>query len=136
MAKFDEEAWWRRMAEEIAADAARDDVNAQSDAELKRELTDMFGTSDYDAIVRSIGKGEGFSDDDIKAMQKAAKLAKKELERGNVDKAEQIVMSNRGLKEVRKRSNDKGCAVLGLLGLGSVTLSVWGLIEVGASIFG
>lgn len=136
MAKFDEEAWRRKLAREIAEDAAQEDVDAQDDAQLKRELTDMFGTSDYDKIIKAVGQAEGFSADEIAAMQKAGRLARKELRRGNVDKAEKIVMSNRGLKEVRKSKKDKGCAVLGLLGLGSVVLSIWGLIEAGARLLG
>lgn len=128
MAKFNPDDWEKRMrsemADEIAGEAAAAARAAQDDAQLRKELVDMFGGADYDAIVRAVGASEGYSAKEIKEMEQAAKLAKKQLKSNHPREAEKIIMSNRGLREVRKRKG-KGCAVIAIL-----------LLAVGGSTFG
>ena len=136
MAKFDEEAWRKRNEREQEEEAARRSMaDYGSDAELRRELTEMFGTSDFDAIVQAVADDSGLSKKDVAAMKDAARRAQRALKKGNVHDAEQLVMGDRGLREVRKRSG-KGCAVIALAMLGSASLSIWGLVEAAGRLLG
>lgn len=138
MAKFDPEEWERRMknemADEIAGEAAAAARAAQDDAQLKKELTEMFGSSDFNAIIKAVGASEGYSDREIKDMQKAAEQAKKKLNSNHPNDAIKIIKANKGLSEVHKRSKSKGCGVIAILlltiGGSSAAAAIYGAAEI------
>ena len=140
MAKFDRKEWERRMknemADEIAGEAAAAARAAQDDAQLKKELTEMFGSSDYDAIIKAVGASEGYSDREIRAMQKAAKRAKEKLNSNHPNDAIEIIKSNKGLNKAHSayKRNKKGCAVITVLlltiGGSSAAAAIYGAAEV------
>lgn len=140
MAKFNPDDWERRMknemADDIAGEAAAAARAAQDDAQLKKELTEMFGSSDYDAIIKAVGAAEGYSASEIRDMQKAAERAKDKLKSNHPNEAIQIIKNNKGLNKahgVFKRKG-KGCAVIAVLlvtiGGSSAAAAIYGAAEV------
>lgn len=139
MAKFDQEEWERRMknemADEIAGEAAAAARAAQDDAQLKKELTEMFGSSDYDAIIKAVGASEGYSDREIRDMQKAAKRAKEKLKSNHPNDAIEIIKSNKGLSKAHSTyKSKKGCGVIAVLllavGGSSAAAAIYGAAEI------
>lgn len=133
----------REAAEEAFVNAANNDpaVAAWLNADLDEGMADIIGMSPSE-LQRELSKNlPGISDKEIADALRDARAAQKALKGGgwlggkpDPKLAERIMMRNGKIIELNKKK--KGCAVLGLIGLGSAVLSVWGLAEIGAAICG
>lgn len=116
-------------AEEIQAQAARDAV---MDRAFEKEAAEIFKLSPGE-IEDLIGNIPKITDADVREAQAAIAKAKRAMKGGNRAKAEKILMSNRGIKEVRAAKKGKGCTVVALLFLGSSVTAIgtlWAAAEV------
>lgn len=119
------------LQEEIEAQAKRD---AKMDKAFDDEFGDLFGMSTKQ-MQEEISKNiPDVSKQEVKEAMAAIAKARKELAKGNQGKAEKILMSNRGIREVQK--GKKGCAVVAVAMIGSATLSLWALVEAGQALLG
>lgn len=148
MAKQDPEEVRKRLmreaAEEALAEAADNDpaVAKWLDDDFDKGMTDLFGGTSPAAYRKALEQAiPGITDKDVEAAQKAIKEARKAAEGGffrspNPQEAERILMSVRGIREVKKQKESKSCFIAALVLLGSASLSVWGLIEAGQALLG
>lgn len=141
MAKFDEEAWKKRIAREIAEEEARagqDYRDRKMDQAFEREffdaLKDATGGMTPEEFRKAISKDipdvtQGEVDEAMKIIAEASRLGKK----GKWKKAK-AKLNNSTVKKVGKAAKKgKGCAVITLfmLAVGGSTLAglVYGAVE-------
>lgn len=141
MAKFDEEAYKKRIAREIAEEEAQERAanDRAVDDSLMFETFELLGmraseVAAYQAAAEEAIKDKINVDDAIRAIKKG----KREYKKGNKAKAEKILKGNSNVAKLRKAAKKKkGCAVVALLMLavGGSTLAgvVYGAVEALAS---
>jgi VIT1/CCC1 family predicted Fe2+/Mn2+ transporter len=122
---------------QVADDAALAE-KLNNDPEFAKDFDESFVkgfTGMEDDIIENFAKEQGYSKDEKEAMRRTVKRARQTakggfLTSGDPAKAEEILMSNRGIREMRKQKSEKSCflAALVLLAfLGStVGAAVWG----------
>lgn len=137
----------RERQEYLKQQAAQEKADAElaarldSDPEFAEQFDDSFERNLKkfdDEFLRSFAKDKGYSKSETQAMLDAAERAKKAMRGGwfserDPVKAEKIIMSNRGMRELKKAKKGKGCAVVGLLFLGSIVTAIgtlWAAAEV------
>jgi len=133
----------REAAEEALAEAADKDpaVAKWLDDDFDQGMTEIMGMSPTQ-LQRELNDAlPGITSAEVREAQKAIRDAKAAAKGGwlsspNPAKAEKILMSNRGIKEVRRKKG-KGCAVIAVLlltiGGSTVAAAIYGAVEIIAS---
>lgn len=138
MAKFDEEEWKKRMAQEVAdeeATKAQNERDGKMDKAFEEEFAQLFGYNAdtlrklLDQAVPEQTKAE--REESLRYM----KNARKAWRAGDKKRAEKLIMGNHGIREVKRKSG-KGCAVIALALVGGVGTMIYGLAEVAGHLFG
>lgn len=133
----------RERAEFLAQQKADEELakKLDNDPDFAKDFDDSFVkgfTGFEDDLLKKIADDKGMSASERRDMERAAERARKAMRGGFLsapkpEEAEKIIMSNRGLREARKRQQGKGCAVVALLFLGSAATAVgtlWAATEV------
>lgn len=138
MAKFDEEAYKKRIAREIAEEEAREMAanDRAVDDSLMFETFELLGMRASEVAAYQAAAEDAIKDKiDIDDAMRAIKKGKREYRRGNKVKAEKILKGNKNVGKIAKaQKKKKGCAVVALLmltlGGGAFGSVVWGVHEV------
>jgi hypothetical protein len=138
MAKFDEEAYKKRIAREIAEEEAREMAanDRAVDDSLMFETFELLGMRASEVAAYQAAAEEAIKDTiNVDDAMRAIKKGKKEYRKGNKAKAAKILGGNKNVAKLRKAAKKKkGCAVVALLmltiGGGTFGSLVWGAVEV------
>jgi hypothetical protein len=137
MAKFDEEAYKKRIAREIAEEEAREmAANERAvDDSLMFETFELLGMRASEVAAYQAAAEDALKDKiDLDDAMRAIKKGKREYKKGNKDKAERILKGNKNVQKISKaQQKKKGCVVVALfmLAVGGSTLAgvVYGAVE-------
>lgn len=118
-----ERAEYLRQEREQEREDAELAKKLDSDPEFAKDFDASFVrgfTSIEDELLDRFAKDKGYSASETAAMKRAVERAKKTARGGfftapNPEEAEKILMSNRGIREMRKSKEDKSCFIAGLL---------------------
>lgn len=131
----------REYLKQQAEDKALAD-KLDNDPQFAKDFDESFVrgfTGIEDDVVKKFAEAQGYSKAEIEAMHRTVKRARQAakggfLSSGNPEEAEKILMSNRGIREMRKSKEDKSCfiaSILLLMILGStVGAALWGAVEI------
>lgn len=127
-----ERAEYLKQEKEDAELAARLD----SDPEFAENFDDSFERNLNkfdDEFLRKFAKEKGYSKSETEAMIQAAERARRAMTGGwfsskDPVKAEKIIMSNRGMRELKQSKEDKSCFLFALVLLSGGTATLLGLI--------
>jgi hypothetical protein len=143
----------RERQEYLKQQAAQEKADAElaarldSDPEFAEQFDDSFerNLSKFDEeFMRKFAKDKGYSKAETQAMLDAAERAKKAMRGGwfserDPVKAEKIIMSNRGMRELKQSKKDKSCflfALVILAGSGATSVGlIWGAVEMLSRLF-
>ncbi len=138
MAKFDEGEYKKRIAREIAEEAAkekaeRDLVDRQVDDDLMFETFDLLGIGPSDMAKFQKEAEDALGERiDVDDAMRAIKKGKKLHRQGKKAEAKALLKKNKNVRKISKaQQKKKGCAVLTLVGLaltvyGAVLTAQWG----------
>lgn len=143
MAKQDPEEIERRLKQEAEDEALAKKLD--SDPQFAKDFDDSFvrGLSSIDdELIERFAQKKGYSASETEAMKAAARRAAKAMKGGffsapRPEEANEIIMGNRGMREMKK-AKGKGCAVVALLMVtvsGATTAAIiWGAVEAIAAV--
>jgi hypothetical protein len=113
-----------------------------SDPEFAKSFDESFVrgfTSAEDELLDKFAKDKGYSRSETEAMKRTVARARKTAKGGfftapDPAEAEKILMSNRGIREMRKSKEDKSCFIAGLLMLAffgsTISAALYGAAEI------